>query len=81
MVVCAKKDATVEESFWQAVQWPEICVKNGIIMNRPPKFKFAADTVDFTGFELSLNDAHSCQKFFQTILDFPMPINITDIRS
>ena len=66
---------TTEESFWRAVQWLDICGQNGIILNPPPKFTFAADTVEFAGFELSLTDVRPCQKFLQAILDFPMPVN------
>ena len=72
---------TIEESFWRAVQWLDICGRNGIILNPPPKFTFAADTVEFAGFELSLTDVRPCRKFLQAILDFPTPVNITDIRS
>ena len=72
---------TKKENFWRAVQWLDICGRNGIILNPPPKFTFAADTVEFAGFELSLTDVRPCRKFLQAILDFPTPVNITDIRS
>ena len=72
---------TIEESFWRAVPWLDIRGRNGIILKPPPKFTFAADTVEFAGFELSLTDVRPCRKFLQAILDFPTPVNITGIRS
>lgn len=54
--------------------------KNGITLN-PTKFVFAADEVEFAGFEVTLNDGRPCEKYLQTIRDFPTPKNRTDIRS
>ena len=52
----------------------------GITLN-PEKFVFAPDTVEFAGFEISLDSIRPCQKSLDAILDFPTPENITDMRS
>ena len=72
---------TVEERFWQAVNWLDVCGRNGIILNPPPKFTFAADDVEFAGFEVTLTDVRPCKQYLEAILKFPTPTNITDIRS
>jgi hypothetical protein len=73
-------DDSIEESFWSAVKWLQICGTNGVTLN-PPKFVFAADEVEFAGFEITLTDVRPCKKYLQTIIDFPTPKNRTDIRS
>ena len=70
----------IEESFWQAINWLEVCGKNGVTLN-PQKFVFAADDVEFAGFEITLTDVRPCDKYLQTIREFPTPKNRTDIRS
>ena len=73
-------DDSIEQSFWSAVKWLQRCGTNGITLN-PVKFKFAEDEVEFAGFEITLTDVRPCQKYLQTIIDFPTPKNRTDIRS
>ena len=70
----------IEDSFWMAVNWLDRTGKNGITLN-PTKFVFAADEVEFAGFEVTLDDVRPCEKYLQTIRDFPTPKNRTDIRS
>ena len=70
----------IEESFIQTVQYLELCGNNGIILN-PEKFTFAADEVEFAGFEITMTNVRPCDRFLNAILDFPTPINLTDIRS
>ena len=70
---------TIADSFYQAVDWLDICGRNGIILN-PNKFTFGADVVDFAGFEITTDSVRPCQKYLQAILDFPTPTNITDVR-
>ena len=60
--------------------WLDRTGKNGITLN-PQKFIFAADEVEFAGFEVTLTDVRPCEKYLQTIRDFPTPQNRTDIRS
>ncbi|KAJ8342206.1 hypothetical protein SKAU_G00321340 [Synaphobranchus kaupii] len=71
---------TIEESYFQAVQWLDICGRNGIILN-PEKFVFSAPTVDFAGFTITMTDVRPCSRYLEAIHDFPQPRNVTDIRS
>ena len=70
----------IEQAFWQTVQWLDTCGRNGITQN-PDKFVFAKDTVEFAGFEISPTSVKPCSKVSQAIKDFPIPRNVTDIRS
>lgn len=72
--------SSLEDSFFQVAQWLDICGRNGITLN-PEKFLFAQDTVNFAGFEISPNSVRPCTKYFNAIMDFPTPQNITDVRS
>ena len=47
----------------------------------PDKFRFGKDTVEFAGFEITVDSVRPCRKYLQAIEDFPTPRNITDIRS
>ena len=71
---------TIEESYFQAVWWLDICGRNGIILN-PEKFVFSAPTVDFAGFTISMTDVRPCNRYLEAIHDFPRPRNVTDVRS
>jgi hypothetical protein len=71
---------SIETSFHQTTRWLETCGNNGITLN-PDKFTFAADTVEFAGFEISKDKVRPSQKYLQAIQDFPIPKSITDIRS
>lgn len=42
---------------------------------------FGQDVVEFAGFEITSNNVRPCMKYLRTILDFPAPKNITDVRS
>ena len=66
--------------FFQAVLCLDTFGRNGITLN-PDKFVFGADTVTFAGFEITLTNVRPCKTFIHSILDFPTPTNITDIRS
>ena len=68
------------KSFFQAVEWLNICGQNGIILN-PDKFIFGADTVEFAGFKITSTNIRPCKKYFDPICNFPTPTNITDVRS
>ena len=71
---------SLEESFFQAAQWLHICGRHGITLN-PDKFVFGEDVVEFAGFEITSTSVRPSMKYLQSILDFPTPKNITDIRS
>ena len=71
---------TIEECFFQACQWLDLCGRNGITLN-PEKFTFAQDTVEFAGLEITPNEVKPCNRYLDAIRQFPTPQNITDIRS
>jgi hypothetical protein len=52
----------ITSSFFQAVDWLDICGKNGIILN-PEKFVFCQDTVSFAGFEITPDNVRPCQQY------------------
>ena len=58
----------------------DICGRHGITQN-PEKFHFAKDTVEFAGFEITTTNIRPSDTFIRAIKDFPMPRNITDVRS
>ena len=62
----------IEESFHQTAKWLDLCARNGIILN-PEKFTFAADTVEFAGFEITSDSVRPSRKIIQAIADFPTP--------
>ena len=72
--------SSIEESFHQAVRWLDRCGWNGITLNIE-KFVFAKENVEFTGFEITNSSVRPCPKLFDAIRNFPVPTNITDMRS
>ena len=71
---------TIEDAFFQTCKWMDICGRHGITQN-PEKFHFAKDTVEFAGFEITSTNIRSSDTFIRAIKDFPIPRNITDVRS
>ena len=71
---------TIERSYFQAVQWLDICGWNGIILNSD-KFVFRKSTVDFSGFTITMTDVRPCSRYLEAIRDFPEPRNINNVRS
>ena len=71
---------SINDSFFQAVQWLDTCGRNGVMLN-PDKFVFAKDKVEFAGFEITIESVRPSLKYLRAILDFPTPKNITDDRS
>ena len=71
---------SLEESFFQAARWLDLCGKNGITQN-PNKFVLGADTGEFSGFKITLTEVQPSDDILRAIRDFPKPKNITDIRS
>ena len=54
--------------------------KNGIILN-PDKFNFAEDEVDWAGIRVTNDKCKPLDAHVDAIRNFPVPINITDMRS
>ena len=57
------------------------CVEEMVSHSAQEKFILAQDTVEFVGFEITTNCVRPCKRFLQAITDFPIPHNITDVRS
>ena len=70
----------LERSFWQAVEWLDVCGRHGITLN-PEKFVFGADTVPFAGFEITRDSIRPARRYLDAIHNFPTPSSITDVRS
>ena len=70
----------LEESFYQAVHWLDLCDRHGITFN-PQKFHFGEDTVEFAGFEIGPTDVKPAKHFSDAIKNSPTPKSIIDIRS
>ena len=51
---------SIDECFFQAVHWLDICGKNGITLNQD-KFVFAEETVEFAGFEITTDSVRPCK--------------------
>ena len=56
-----------------------LCSKNGVVFN-PEKFVFAREVVEFAGFEVGKDYIKPAKKIIDTILSFPIPKNISDVR-
>ena len=61
-------------------QFIATCTKAGCIFN-PSKFQFASESVDFLGFRITSEGVKPHPAFLETILSFPTPKSLTDIRS
>ena len=73
-------DDDTANSFWHTLSYIQLCAKNGIVFN-PEKFKFAEDTIEFAGFDVTLTGYKPPSKMIKAIQDFPSPSNITGVRS
>ena len=73
-------DAELEEHWWRAINFIELCGRAGIVLN-PEKFQFAQSTVNFAGFRITKDSVEPLPKYLDAIRGFPTPKNTTDIRS
>ena len=73
-------DDTIEEAFFRACEFLDLCGKNGVVLN-PKKFQFAEENVDFVGFTVTSSGVQPTKDFLASILNFPTPANLTDVRS
>ena len=71
---------TIESAFFQTCKWMDICGRHGITQN-PEKFHFEKDTVEFAGFEITSTNIRPSDTLIRAIKGFPIPRNITDVRS
>ena len=73
-------DNNVEDSFWHTFNYIKLCADNGIVFNKE-KFTFAEDIVEFAGFEITQDGYRPPKRILNAIKDFPVPKNVTDVRS
>ena len=72
--------SNLEDIFFRTCKFQSRCGENGITLN-PKKFQFGRDTIDFAGFEITPNCVRPSAKFLQAIDKFPVPTDITGVRS
>ena len=72
--------ANLEKAFTQVAEYLTLVGKNGIILN-PEKFSFGKDEVDWDGIRITKNGVSSLPEHVEAIRNFPVPENITDMRS
>ena len=73
-------DELLLDHWWRTIELLELLGAAGIVLN-PEKFQFAQKTVDFAGFRLGPTIVEPLPKYLDAIRNFPVPKNITDIRS
>lgn len=73
-------DNTIATSFWHTIDYVNLCGSKGVVFN-PEKFRFAQDTVEFAGFDITPEGYKPPSRMLQAIQDFPSPTNITSVRS
>lgn len=73
-------DNDIATSFWHTLSYIQLCGDSGIVFN-PEKFRFAEDSVEFAGFEMTPTGYQPPQRLLKAIEDFPSPTNITGVRS
>lgn len=57
---------TIEESYFQVIQWLDVCGRNGIILN-PEKFVFSAPMVEFAGFTITMTYDHAAATWMRSV--------------
>ena len=70
----------LEKAFFRVCNMLSHCAKAGMVFSAP-KFVFGAKEVEYAGFLVGMNSIQPTPKYLQSILDFPTPKNISDIRS
>ena len=73
-------DSDIAAAFWHTMNYIKLCADNGIVFN-PDKFRFARDTVEFAGFDVTPLGYKPNEKILEGIKNFPSPTNITGVRS
>ena len=71
---------TIAENFWHTCEYITLCGKNGVIFN-PKKLVFARDTIEFAGFDVTLDSLKPTRRMLDAIQNFPAPTNIKGVRA
>jgi hypothetical protein len=56
------------------------CNENGMVFS-PAKFRFATKSVEFAGFEITMEGIKPTDKYVEAVRSFPTPKNISDVPS
>ena len=67
---------SIADSFHQAVQWLDVCGRNGITLN-PEKFVFSSPVMDFAGFTITMDSVLPSPKYSDAIQNFPCHVTFT----
>ena len=73
-------DDSIEENFFKVCNFLYIGASGGCTFN-PKKFQFGQTEVNFLGFLITADGVQTTKQFQESILNFPTPKNITDVRS
>ena len=73
-------DNSIEENFFRVCEFLTVGASGGCTFN-PHKFQFGQKEVTFLGFLITEDGVKTTPQFRESILNFPPPQNITDIRS
>ena len=73
-------DDAIEPHWWRMIDFLDLIAKEGIILN-PSKFQFCEKTIDFAGFQITPSEVKPLPKYLESILLFPRPKSIRDIRA
>ena len=71
---------SIEQSFFRICSMLSHCMKNGMVFS-PEKFMFAMETVEFAGFEITMEGIRPTDKYIEAVRNFPTPTNISEVRS
>ena len=71
---------SLEKLFWTTMRYIKLCADNCITFN-PEKFHFGETNIEFAGFEVTADYYKPTKNMLQSISNFPVPKNITDMRS
>ena len=70
----------LEQAFFRICAILSNCKQNGMVFS-PEQFKFAKETVEFAGFQITMEGIKPTDKYVQAIKNFPTPTNITEVRT
>ena len=73
-------DDTIEENFYRVCAFLEQGALGGCTFN-PQKFQFGEKQVNFLGFSVTDTGVKPTKDFIESIMSFPSPKSLTDIRS
>ena len=71
---------TIEQNFYKVCEFLTTGSNGGCTFN-PHKFQFGEDEVNFLGFLVTRDGVKTTNQFRESILNFPTPQNITDVRA